>query len=100
MLALEEAVQGVDGVKDVRSVAAEGSATVILQLLLGSDTRQAFSDVKSVVGRISSFPAEAERPNVRLISTRRQVISARALRRRRRDHPSYRRKSHTRRPAP
>ncbi|MDH3654992.1 MAG: efflux RND transporter permease subunit [Myxococcales bacterium] len=75
VLVVEEAVQGVDGVKDVRSVAAEGSATVILQLLLGSDTRQAFSDVKSVVGRISSFPADAERPNVRLVSTRRQVIS-------------------------
>ncbi len=75
VLAVESAVQGVDGVKDVRSVAAEGSATVIVQLLIGSDTRQAFSDVESLVGRISSFPADAERPNIRLISTRRQLIS-------------------------
>jgi multidrug efflux pump subunit AcrB len=75
VLAVEEAVQGVDGVKDVRSVASEGSAMVTIQLLLGTDKRQALSDVKSVVGRISSFPADAERPNIKLLSTRRQVIS-------------------------
>lgn len=75
VLAVEEAVQGVDGVKDIRSVASEGSAMVAVQLLLGADRRQALSDVESVVGRISSFPADAERPNISLLSTRRQVIS-------------------------
>ena len=75
VLAVEEAVQGVDGVKDIRSVASEGSATVVVQLLLDVDRRQALSDVESVVGRITSFPADAERPNIRLLSTRRQVIS-------------------------
>ncbi len=75
VLAVEEAVQGVDGAKDVRSVASEGSAIVTMQLLLGTDRRQALSDVKSAVDRISSFPADAERPSVKLLSTRRQVIS-------------------------
>lgn len=75
VLAVEEAVRGVDGVKDVRSVASKGSAVVTVQLLLGTDKRQALNDVKSAVDRITSFPADAERPSISLISTRRQVIS-------------------------
>ncbi|MEM9728322.1 MAG: efflux RND transporter permease subunit [Myxococcota bacterium] len=75
VLALEEAVQGVDGVKEVRAVANEGSATVTIQLLLGADKKEVLNDVKTAVDRVSSLPADAERPHVSLLSNRQQVIS-------------------------
>lgn len=75
VLAVEEAVQGVDGVKEVRSVAHEGSATVTIQLLLGADKKEVLNDVKTAVDRIANFPADAERPHVSLLSNRQQVIS-------------------------
>ncbi len=75
VLAVEEAVRGVDGVKEVTSRATEGSASVTADLLLSADKDQALADIKSAVDRISSFPNDVERPNVALISARREVIS-------------------------
>lgn len=75
VLAVEEAVRGLDGVKEVRSTTAEGVATVAVELLLGADKDRALADVKSAVDRITSLPQDAERPVVSLASNRRGVIS-------------------------
>ena len=75
VLAVEEAVQGIDGVKEVRSAAYEGNAIVNVELLLGADKDRALNDVKSAVDRITSFPEDAERPVVGLLSNRTQAIS-------------------------
>ncbi len=75
LLALEEAVRGLDGVKQVRSTAREGMGVVSIELLLGTDPDRALSDVKSAVDRITSFPEEIERPVVALAVNRRHVIS-------------------------
>lgn len=74
LLAIEEAVQGLDGVKEVSSTAAESVGAVTVSLLLGTDQDQALSDVRSAVDRITSFPEEIERPVVSLISNRSQAI--------------------------
>jgi multidrug efflux pump subunit AcrB len=74
-LALEEQLRGIDGVKRVISVWSEGMATVNVELLLGADKERALNDVKSAVDRIQSFPEDAEEPNIRLASNRREVIS-------------------------
>ncbi|MCS6797151.1 MAG: efflux RND transporter permease subunit [Myxococcota bacterium] len=73
-LAVEEAVRGLDGVKEVRTTAAEGMAVVAVELLLGTDARRALADVQAAVSRIASLPADAERPIVSLASTRGEVI--------------------------
>jgi multidrug efflux pump subunit AcrB len=75
ILAIEEAVRGVDGVKKVTSTAMEGLGTVNVELLLGADKDRALNDVKSAIDRITSFPEDVERPTVSLISNRQQVIS-------------------------
>ena len=75
VLALEEAVRGVDGVKKIRSMATEGYALVTIELLLGIDKDRALNDVKSSVDRISSFPEDVERPTVTLPAYRQQAIS-------------------------
>ncbi|MEE8408170.1 MAG: efflux RND transporter permease subunit, partial [Myxococcota bacterium] len=75
VLAIEEAVRGLDGIREVSSTAREGNAAVMVELLNSADTGQALSDIKAAVDRIQSFPQEIERPIVRLVSNRNQVIS-------------------------
>ena len=72
---IEEAVRGLDGVKRVHSVAAEGVGVVSVELLLGTDADKVLNDVKNAVDRIQSFPEDAEKPTVAVSSPRRQVIS-------------------------
>jgi len=75
LLAIEEAVRGIDGVKEVSATANEGVGVVAVELLLGTNSDRALSDVKSAVDRITSFPQDIERPVISLANTRRQVMS-------------------------
>jgi multidrug efflux pump subunit AcrB len=74
VLATEEAINGLDGIKKVSATALEGQSSVYAELLLGTDPDKALADIKNAVNRISSFPQEAERPEVQLMSSKRQVI--------------------------
>ena len=71
---VEEAVQGVDGIKKITSSATEGLGSVTIELDRGADKRKALDDVKSEVDRIVTFPAETEKPIVSLLEPRQQVI--------------------------
>lgn len=75
ILAVEEAVRGLDGVKRVRSRAFEGSGFVQVELLLGSDANKVSQDVKNAIDRIRSFPDDAERPIVSLLTNRLEVVA-------------------------
>ena len=75
ILAVEEAVRGIDGVKRVTSVASEGSGTVTMELELGEDANVVLADVKSAVDRIRTFPENAERSEAAIGSRKRAVIS-------------------------
>ena len=75
ILAIEEAVRGLDGVKRVTSNAFEGSGVVQIELLIGTDGNKAQQDMQNAIDRITSFPEEAERPIVSLMTRRREVIS-------------------------
>jgi len=75
VLAVEEAVRGLDGVKRTTSSASEGVGVVSVELLLDADANKLLADVKSAIDRIRSFPLDAEKPMVSLVSRRREVIS-------------------------
>ncbi len=75
VLSIEEAVRGIDGVKRVQSVAAEGAGNVTIELLLGANPDKVAADVKNEVDRIQTFPLEAEEPTVSVMSRKRAVIS-------------------------
>ena len=71
---VEEAIQGSDGIKQITSTAAEGMATVSVELDLGADPRKVVDDIKSNVDAITTFPTEAEKPIIRELTTRQQVV--------------------------
>lgn len=75
ILAVEEAVRGVEGIKRITSVANEGSASVRVEIEIGHASDRVLADIKSSVDRITSLPAESERPVVALLSNRREVVS-------------------------
>ncbi|HHO53917.1 MAG TPA: efflux RND transporter permease subunit [Deltaproteobacteria bacterium] len=75
VLAVEEELRGIDGVKRVTATAGEGFGQIRAELLLGTNKEKILSDVKTAVDRISTLPEDAEEPDVTLISGRQQVIS-------------------------
>jgi multidrug efflux pump subunit AcrB len=75
VLAIEEGVRAVDGVKRVTSSSGEGNATVTVELLSDAEANEVLADVKNEVDRIQTFPEEAEEPIVSLAKRRNEVIS-------------------------
>ena len=55
---IEEAITGIEGIKKVRSVAAEGAGTVTAELEDGVNDREILDDVKSAVEKIQNFPPQ------------------------------------------
>lgn len=74
LLVLEEAVEGIDGVKKVTASASEDAGSVTIEVMVGKDPNKVLADVKNAVDRITSFPGEAERPLVSLVNSRREVL--------------------------
>jgi len=74
-LRVEEALQGIDGIKKMTSTANEGAGLVTLELLLGYDIRKVLDDVKAGVDAIDTFPEEVEKPVVHELTSRFQVIN-------------------------
>ena len=74
VLRIEEAIQGIDGIKQIVSTASEGSASVIVELELGADARRVVDEVKNNVDAITTFPLETEEPIIRELLARNQVV--------------------------
>lgn len=75
LLSIEDEVRSLDGVKEIKSSAVEGSGTVLVEVMKGFNSQKLLQDVKNRVDSITSFPEDAERPIVSLSDTRQQVIS-------------------------
>ena len=74
ILKIEEQIEGVEGLKQTRSTAAEGRGTVVAEVELGEDLNRFLDDIKAQIDRIQTFPAGAERPEVTEVTTRQSVI--------------------------
>lgn len=75
LLSIEEEVRGLDGIKEIRATAHEGAGTVMIELLNGANPNKLLQDVKNQIDSIQSFPEDAERPIVSLLTNRFRVIS-------------------------
>ncbi|PKA97261.1 multidrug efflux pump subunit AcrB [Flavobacteriaceae bacterium MAR_2009_75] len=71
---VEEAVRGVQGIKEIVSEASEGSAEISIELVAGTERMKAFQDIDQAINRIRTFPDDIERPEVRLQSRQRDVL--------------------------
>jgi len=75
ILSIEEAIQGIEGIKTVDSRANEGNAQVTVEILEGEDNASVLRDIQNEVERITSFPDDAEAPQVYLAARKRSVVS-------------------------
>ena len=64
LLPIEEAIMGLEGVREVTSTAREGSGQVIAEVVEGEDLQNVFNNIKNEVDRIITFPEEAEEPQI------------------------------------
>ncbi len=71
---IEERVEGIDGLQDITATAIENRGTVTIELAIGEDSAAKLDEIKAEIDRITTFPAGAEKPEVREISNRQRVI--------------------------
>lgn len=71
---IEEAIQDVEGIKEIVSTASEGLGSVVAEVETGYEPREVLDDIKSRVDAISTFPTETERPVTQEILIKREVI--------------------------
>ncbi|HDN94570.1 MAG TPA: efflux RND transporter permease subunit, partial [Nitrospirae bacterium] len=75
VLKIEESLSSLTGIKEITSVAGEGSGTVSAEILDGENIDLILQDIKAEVDRITTFPEDAEKPIVTKIARRREVVS-------------------------
>ena len=74
LLPIENELSGLDGFAEITSSAAQGSATVMVELDNETDRQQAYQDIQQAVNNISTFPDGIERPVVSIASHSREVV--------------------------
>jgi len=71
---VEERVEAIEGVSQINSTASEGVGVVFIELNLGEDVSSRMDEIKAEVDRITSFPADAEKPEVTEVTSRSRVM--------------------------
>ncbi|RMG01034.1 MAG: efflux RND transporter permease subunit, partial [Nitrospirae bacterium] len=62
---IEEAISGLDGIKEINSYASEGTAIIEAEAVKGWDIDKLFDDIKSETNRITTLPESAEQPVIK-----------------------------------
>jgi multidrug efflux pump subunit AcrB len=75
ILAVEEAIQDIEGIEEMTATAREGSGTVSVEIIEGEDVSAVAQEIKNAVDRISSFPEDVEDPRVADSSHKHYVVS-------------------------
>ena len=65
---VEERIEGINGIKEVRSTAIEGRCNVVVELFYDADQAQALDEVDAQINAIDTFPQEAEKPIIQLVT--------------------------------
>ena len=71
---VEESIEGLEGIKKIRSTATEGMCNVTAELLQEANEVSVLNEIKSRVDAINSFPTETEKPVVSKVALTRRVI--------------------------
>ena len=62
VIKVEEAIQDIDGIVEINSVAREGLGSVTAEVATGEDINEILGEIKTRVDAISTFPALTEKP--------------------------------------
>lgn len=74
LLPMEEAVRGIEGIREITSEAREGRGSVSVEIVSGADRMKTFQEIDQAISRIRTFPVDIEEPEVRLQSRQREVL--------------------------
>ncbi len=70
---IEDAVAGVEGLRQINSVSQYGLSQVVLEFYIGTDISQAYIDVQAKINAVlNQLPRDAERPTVLKLDTQSQ----------------------------
>jgi multidrug efflux pump subunit AcrB len=75
LLKVEEAIEGIEGLGEIQSVATEGMGRVTVEVLEGFEMGDVMDEVKLAVDSIQSFPGETERPTISKFTFSRGAIN-------------------------
>lgn len=75
VIPIEEAIQGVNGIKSVRSFANESVGTVVVEVEPSMNTRTVMADLKTRVDAIDTFAQQAEKPVLEELLIKSKVLS-------------------------
>jgi multidrug efflux pump subunit AcrB len=74
LVKIEEAIQDLEGIREIIATAREGSGTVSVEVDPDYDVLEVMDNIKSRVDSIPSFPAETQRPSYRRNVWTQQVL--------------------------
>ncbi len=74
ILVVEEAIRSIDGVKELTATATEGKGTVSAELEEDADQQKIYQEIKQEIDRITTFPEDADEPEVSLVTHLREVL--------------------------
>ncbi|MEZ5530502.1 MAG: efflux RND transporter permease subunit [Porticoccaceae bacterium] len=72
---IEEEVHDLDGIEEIRSFAYQGGGRIEIEVSDGYSTQKLLNDVKSRVDAINTFPEDSERPQIKEVLARTQILS-------------------------
>ena len=74
LIKIEEAIQDIEGIREIIATAREGSGTVTVEVDADYDVLEVLDTIKTRVDSIATFPAEAERPTYQRNTWSQEVI--------------------------
>jgi multidrug efflux pump subunit AcrB len=72
---IEDAVSGIEGIDEISSSAKEGLGSVTIEALSDADLYLLAQDISKEVDRITTFPEEAEEPEINVMASKRKTVS-------------------------
>jgi len=75
VLAIEDAISGLEGIDEISSSSQEGYATVLVDVMTDADINLLAQDIQREIDRITTFPEDAEDPKVNVVASKRKTVS-------------------------
>lgn len=72
---IEEAIQDIEGIKQIDSVSNEGLSSIFVQVANGYNTRNLKDEIDQRISQIGNFPENVDTPRISIPEANRQVIS-------------------------